>query len=76
MRYRLKRPRPVHHSYRISLLSAVLAVSFAEQGLAEGLVTQDLAAQNIEITGQALSETEDALVAGRRAKAELDTQVS
>ncbi|MFP6776826.1 MAG: peptidoglycan DD-metalloendopeptidase family protein [Alphaproteobacteria bacterium] len=74
--YRLKRLRPVRHSYRISLLSAVLAVSFAEQGLAEDLVTQDLAAQNIEITGQALSETEDALVAGRRAKAELDTQVS
>ena len=76
VRCRLKRPRPVRHSYRISLLSAVLAVSFAEQGLAEDLITQDLAAQNIEITGQALSETEDELVAGRRAKAELDTRVS
>jgi len=76
VRRRLRRPRPVRHSCCILLLSAALAVSFAEPGLAEDSVTQDLATQNIEITGQALSETEDALVAGQRAKAKLDAQVS
>ena len=85
VRRRLKRPRPVRRSCRIVLLSAALALSFAVPGLAEDsvtpdlatpdLATPDLATQNIEITGQALSETEDALAAGRRAKTELDAQV-
>ena len=66
----------MRHRYRIPLLSAALALSLAELGLAQDSVTQDLATENIEITGQALNETEDALTAGRRAKAELDTQVS
>ncbi len=74
--HRFRRLRPVRHSCRILLLSAALALNFAEPGLAEDSVTEDLATQNIEITGQALIKTEDALVAGRRAKAELDTQVS
>lgn len=61
---------------RVLLLSAALAPAFAVPGLAQDSVTQDLVTKNIEITGQALSQTEDALVAGRRVKAELDTQVS
>jgi len=78
---RLRLPWPVRRSCRILSLSAAFALSFAVPGLAEDsvtpdLATPDLATQNIEVTGQALSQTEDALVAGRRAKAELDAQVS
>ena len=76
VRRRLRPPAPVRRSCRIVLLSAALALSFAAPGLAQDSVTQDLVSKNIEETGQALSQTEDALVAGRRAKVELDAQVS
>ena len=77
VRRRLRLPTPVRRSCRscrILFLSAALALSFAAPA-APGLA-QDSASKNIAETGQALSQTEDALVAGRRAKAELDAQVS
>ncbi len=53
------------------VLAPVLAPLLASVARAE-----EAADHTIEKTGQALSQTEDALVAGRRAKAKLDAQVT
>ena len=69
------RPMPRRHNIFITPIRGacvlLLLAALAQPGLAEESVTT-----HIEKTGQALSQTEDALDAIRRAKAKLDTQVT
>ena len=69
------RPMPRRHNIFITPIRGacvlLLLAALAQPGLAEESVTT-----HIEKTGQALSQTEDALDAIRRAKTKLDTQVT
>jgi len=68
---RHEQPLAVRRAGRILFVAAALAPVLAVPGLAQDSVTQ-----NIEETGQALRQTEDALDASRRAMAKLDAQVT